>query len=70
MDYPGGWQAYIQVETDAMKLPYLVLALLLIAIAVIFVFSKLPKIGDEENKENASGEKLTDYGDLQHSHLH
>ena len=69
MDYPGGWQAYIQVETDAMKFPYLVLALLLIAIAVIFVFSKLPKIGDEENKANASGEKLIDFGVLKHSHL-
>lgn len=69
MDYPGGWQAYIQVETDAMKFPYLVLALLLIAIAVIFVFSKLPKIGDEENKANASGKKLIDFGVLKHSHL-
>lgn len=40
-----------------------------IAIAVIFVFSKLPKIGDEENKANASGEKLIDFGVLKHSHL-
>ena len=47
VDYPGGWQSYIQLETDAMKLPYLILAILLIAIAVVFVFSKLPKIGDE-----------------------
>ena len=47
VDYPGGWQAYIQLETDAMKLPYLILAILLIAIAVVFIFSKLPKIGDE-----------------------
>ena len=44
-------------------------AMLLIAIAVIFVFSKLPKIGDEENKANASGEKLIDFGVLNHSHL-
>ena len=69
MDNPGGWQAYIQVVTDAMKFPYLELALLLIAIAVIFVFSKLPKIGDEENKANASGEKLIDFGVLKHSQL-
>ena len=56
VDYPGGWQAYIQLETDAMKLPYLILALLLLAIAVVFVFSKLPKIGDE-GAEPASGKK-------------
>ena len=53
VDYPGGWQAYIQLETDAMKLPYLILALLLIAIAVVFVFSKLPKIGDETTSSDA-----------------
>lgn len=70
-DYPGGWQAYIQVETDAMKFPYLVLALLLVAIAVVFVFSKLPKIGDEETQPDAAvpKEKLIDFGVLKHSHL-
>ena len=70
-DYPGGWQAYIQVETDAMKFPYLMLALLLIIIAVVFVFSKLPQIGDE-SKTPSSGskkEKLIDFGVLKHSHL-
>ena len=60
VDYPGGWQAYIQLETDAMKLPYLILAILLIAIAVVFVFSKLPKIGDEG--ETASSDKTTSSG--------
>jgi hypothetical protein len=67
---PGGWQAYIQLETDAMKLPYLILALLLLAIAVVFVFSKLPKIGDE-GAEPASGkkEKLIDFDVLKRSHL-
>ena len=71
VDYPGGWQAYIQVETDAMKFPYLMLALLLIIIAVVFVFSKLPQIGDE-SKTPSSGskkEKLIDFGVLKHSHL-
>jgi FHS family L-fucose permease-like MFS transporter len=65
-DYPGGWQAYIQVETDAMKFPYLVLALLLVAIAVVFVFSRLPKIDDEETQPDAAvpKEKLIDFGVL------
>ena len=46
-DYPGGWEAYIQFETDAMKTPYLALAVLLLVIAGIFIFFRLPKIGDE-----------------------
>ena len=70
VDYPGGWQAYIQLETDAMKLPYLILALLLLAIAVVFIFSKLPKIGDEDEKAPIDKkEKLIDFGVLKHSHL-
>ena len=32
IDYPGGWEGYIQVETDSMKTPYLILALILIEI--------------------------------------
>lgn len=67
-DYPGGWEAYIQMETDAMKLPYMVLALLLLLIAVVIVFSKLPKIG-EEGRKNTSKEKLIDFGVLRRSHL-
>lgn len=35
-DYPGGWEAYIQFETDAMKTPYLALAVLLLVIAQFF----------------------------------
>ena len=68
MDYSGGWDAYIQMETDAMKLPYMALALLLLLIAVVIVFSKLPKIGDEGRKSE-SKEKLIDFGVLKHKHL-
>ena len=68
MDYPGGWDAYIQMETDAMKLPYMALALLLLLIAVVIVFSKLPKIGDEGRKSELK-EKLIDFGVLKHRHL-
>ena len=44
-DYPGGWEGFIQTETDAMKLPYLILALVLIAVAILLIvdFSTLKK---------------------------
>ena len=67
-DYPGGWGAYIQFETDAMKFPYLVLAVLLLLIAVVFLFAKLPKIGDEGHRE-ATKEKLINFGVWKRSHL-
>lgn len=65
--YEGGWDAYIQQETEAMRLPYLVLGLLLIIVALVFVFTKFPKIADE-NTTNKNG-KLIDFSVLRHSHL-
>ena len=35
-DFPGGWEEFIQMETDSMKMPYLILAVLLIILAVVF----------------------------------
>jgi FHS family L-fucose permease-like MFS transporter len=67
VDYPGGWESYIQMETDSMKLPYLILALVLIAVAVMLIVVKLPKVGDEENEEIK--EKLIDFSTLKRPHL-
>jgi FHS family L-fucose permease-like MFS transporter len=69
--YPGGWDGYIQTETDAMKLPYLILASVLIVVAVVFVFSRLPKIkeGNHEEGEYSADEKLIDFKVLRRSHL-
>ncbi len=66
--WEGGWEGYIQMETDAMKLPYLILAAVLIVIAVAFIFVKLPKIKEEEESRNDDG-KLIDFSVLKKSHL-
>ena len=52
-DYPGGWEGYIQMETDAMKLPYLVLAGVLVLIAVVFMFSRMPASAPEMGRGRA-----------------
>ena len=69
--YPGGWEGYIQAETDAMKLPYLVLAMVLVVIAVVFIFAKLPKIKEGDSVEGSvtQGERLIDFRILRRSHL-
>lgn len=64
-DYPGGWTAYIDAETSQMKIPYMALAIMLIVIAVIFIFSKLPRIQSEESTEG----KLIDFRVLRRRHL-
>ncbi len=69
-DYPGGWEGFIQFETDAIKIPYLVLAIVLIVIAIIFVFAHLPKIDEGSHEEgDIKGEKLIDFSVLKRSHL-
>lgn len=71
VDYPGGWEGYIQFETDAMKLPYLLLAGILIVIAIVFICSKLPKIKEGGHEEGVPDqhEKLIDFQVLKRSHL-
>lgn len=64
-DYAGGWEAYIETETNLMKGPYTALALMLLAIAVVFIFSKLPRIKDEESTNG----KLINFKVLRRSHL-
>ena len=66
-DFEGGWEGYIQMETDAMKLPYLILAGILIIIAILFVIVKLPKIKEEEEKNE--NQPLIDFSVLKRSHL-
>lgn len=65
-DYSGGWEAYIQFETDSMKSIYLSLALLLVLIAVLFILFKFPKIQEEDNPKAG---KLIDFKVLKRSHL-
>jgi FHS family L-fucose permease-like MFS transporter len=69
-DYPGGWDGFVQVETNAMKLPYLLLAGVLVLIAFVFIFSHLPKIKEGDKEEgDTKGEKLIDFSVFKHSHL-
>lgn len=67
-DYPGGWEGYIQMETGSMKLPYLILAGMLILVAVLLVAVKLPKVAEEETPQ-AKGDKLIDFTTLRKPHL-
>ena len=77
VDYPGGWEGYINTETDAMKLPYLILAIILILVAVVLALQKLPKVEEDESHTSANTsdtqssakKKLIDFSTLRHPHL-
>lgn len=64
-DYPGGWDGYIHTETELMKGPYTALAVLLIVLALVFVFSRLPIIKNEEGHDG----KLINFGVLKRPRL-
>lgn len=65
--FEGGWEGYIQMETDAMKLPYLILAGILIVIAIMFIIVKLPKIKEEEDTDD--DQPLIDFSVLKRRQL-
>ena len=77
VDYPGGWEGYINTETDAMKLPYLILAIILILVAVVLALQKLPKVEEDESHtsesisdtQSSAKKKLIDFSTLRHPHL-
>lgn len=64
-DYAGGWEGYISAETDNMKLPYIILASLLLIIAIVFIFTRLPKIQEEETHQG----KLINFSVMKRAHL-
>ncbi len=77
VDYPGGWEGYINTETDAMKMPYLILAIILILVAVVLALQKLPKVEEDESHtsestsdtQSSAKKKLIDFSTLRHPHL-
>lgn len=68
-DYPGGWEGFVQTETDAMKLPYLLLSGVLLVLAYVFYHARLPQIKEEGESSEPDGGKLIDFSVLRRSHL-
>ncbi|MFD2967527.1 L-fucose:H+ symporter permease [Sphingobacterium bambusae] len=58
--------SYLAEEASSVKLPYLILGAVLLLIALIFVFVKLPEIKEEES---GTGQKTGFFSALKHRHL-
>ncbi|MCA5003554.1 L-fucose:H+ symporter permease [Sphingobacterium bovistauri] len=48
-------EAYIQAETALVKGPYMVLGLIILLVTVLFFFTRLPDIKDEESEDSNEG---------------
>lgn len=53
---PAVKQAYLVSEADSVKMPYLILGLIILAVAIIFYFTNMPDVKDEdvEGEDGAS----------------
>src|SRR5690606_8072769 len=60
--------AYLLHEASSVKMPYLILGLILLVVAFVFLFIKLPEI-QSEKAERETGEKSGLFAVLRHKHL-
>lgn len=56
-------------EMHNFKITYIIFALVLVLIAIVFIFSKLPRIKDEDNDTNVNSGKLLSFKVLKRHHL-
>ena len=61
---PEVLQAYLTSEANSVKMPYLTLGLILLAVAILFAFIKLPEIKEENNNKKSGILSV-----FKHSHL-
>ncbi|HLT80239.1 MAG TPA: L-fucose:H+ symporter permease [Cyclobacteriaceae bacterium] len=54
---PDQLEAYLQMEADAVKMPYLIIALAVIAVAVLFIFTWMPEVPKETKSRKSSPAK-------------
>lgn len=47
-------EAYFQSEADSVKMPYLILGLIILTVAIIFAFAKMPDTKDDNSGESKS----------------
>lgn len=67
-DYEGGWEHYVDEATANMQLPYFIIGVVLVAIAVVFLITKFPKL-DDEVKTEKHNDKLMDFSVLKKPNL-
>lgn len=61
--------AYLASEASSVKLPYFVLGAILLLVAVIFMFVKLPEIKESQSEAGESSEKKNLFAVLRHKNL-
>ncbi|MEO5893254.1 MAG: L-fucose:H+ symporter permease [Ferruginibacter sp.] len=67
---PEQMNAYLSFEAGTIKIPYMIIAGVVLLVAIFFVFTKLPEIKEEETEnDNGHGKKTFSWNVFRHSHV-
>lgn len=66
MQATGQLNAYLQSEADTVKMPYLIMAVIVIIVGILFLFTKLPEIKEEDASVHSTSFSLNV---LKYSHV-
>ena len=66
MSVNGTLDAYLKSEASTVKIPYLIIAVIVLLVAVAFMFTKLPKVRESDSIDSHTGFSLRV---LRHSHV-
>jgi MFS transporter, FHS family, L-fucose permease len=61
---PDQLNQYLQMEADAVKIPYLIIALVVFAVAVLIYFTVMPEVSQEEKDQKSSVSKALKHPQL------
>jgi FHS family L-fucose permease-like MFS transporter len=67
--WPGGWEGYISGEAAAMRVPYILLAVVLVVMALVIWAMHLPAVREDAGTTASGSDKLINFGVLRRSHL-
>ncbi|WP_126247242.1 L-fucose:H+ symporter permease [Chitinophaga rhizosphaerae] len=62
-------QQYLAGEAATVKMPYMIIGIVVILVAVLFIFTKLPDIKEEKDEKTTAGNQQKEGSIFKHKHL-
>ena len=66
---PEQLNSYLSFEAGTIKIPYMIIASIVLLVAIFFVFTRLPEIKEEDAEDDGHGHKSFSLSVFRHSHV-
>lgn len=66
---PEQLNSYLSFEAGTIKIPYMIIAGIILLVAIFFVFTRLPEIKEEDVEDDGHGKKTFSLNVFRHSHV-